>query len=122
MIIEIKNAEVKRIKDVQTFDSGFQKQEVIVITDEKYPQELSIEFVKDNIAVSETLGEGDKVDIDVALNGREWEGHDRWFVSLKCINCDIQSTSEPVTKRAAKKKQEAINADADNSDVDSLPF
>lgn len=35
---------VKKLFDVQTFNSGFQKRELILLTQEQYPQPISIEF------------------------------------------------------------------------------
>jgi len=36
---------VKKIFETQTFASGFQKRELILLTQEQYPQPISIEFL-----------------------------------------------------------------------------
>ena len=38
---------VKKLGEVQTFPSGFQKREMVVVTEEQYPQPISIEFLKE---------------------------------------------------------------------------
>ena len=39
---------IKQIGDVQTFgNNGFRKREVVITTEEQYPQHLMIEFVQD---------------------------------------------------------------------------
>ena len=46
MSYEIKG-KVKLLPDTQTFGSGFKKRELILTTDdEKYPQDISIEFLQ----------------------------------------------------------------------------
>ena len=56
---------VKQLGEVQSFgEKGFTKQEVVVTTaDEKYPQDVALEFTKDNIAKLEGLTVGDRVGI-----------------------------------------------------------
>ena len=38
---------VKKLGEVQTFASGFQKREMVLLTEEQYPQPISIEFLKE---------------------------------------------------------------------------
>ena len=39
---------VKVIEATMTFDSGFQKREIVITTqDDKFPQDVKLEFVKD---------------------------------------------------------------------------
>ena len=38
---------IKKLGDVQTFASGFQKREMVIVTEEQYPQPISIEFLKE---------------------------------------------------------------------------
>lgn len=35
---------IKRIGKTETFASGFQKRELVLLTDDQYPQPISIEF------------------------------------------------------------------------------
>ena len=73
-----------RISDTQTFDSGFQKREfVIECGDEKYPNPIPIEAVKDKCAVLDKFSAGELVDVAAFLNGNYWEKGDRYFLSLR---------------------------------------
>ena len=38
---------VKKLGEVQTFASGVQKREMVLLTEEQYPQPISIEFLKE---------------------------------------------------------------------------
>ena len=40
---------VKKIGETQTFASGFQKKELVLLTDEQYPMPIQIEFLSDKI-------------------------------------------------------------------------
>ena len=89
---------VVRVKDQQTFGSGFTKQEIVVCdSSDKYPQELLVEFVKDKVDLIKGIQKGDVVTVAVNLEGREWEGHDKWFLSLKAWKIEFVSRAEPAT-------------------------
>lgn len=79
------SGKVKAIFDKQTFNSGFTKQEVIVTTQEQYPQHLSIEFLQDKVSLIDSIQVGDDVKISINLRGREWtspEGVTKYFNSI----------------------------------------
>lgn len=64
---------VKKLFDVQTFNSGFQKRELILLTQEQYPQPISIEFLSDKIDLLNTISEGEQVKSELTFvveNGR----------------------------------------------------
>ena len=48
------------VMDAQTFESGFTKRELIVeVKDGKYPQEVSVEWVQDSVALLDGIEVGD---------------------------------------------------------------
>ena len=54
---------IKKIFETQTFQSGFQKRELILLTQELYPQPICIEFLSEKIALLDQVSEGDSVKI-----------------------------------------------------------
>ena len=54
---------VKKIGDTQTFGSGFQKREMILLTQEQYPQPINVEFLQDKISLLDTISEGENVKV-----------------------------------------------------------
>ena len=52
---------VKKIFETQTFASGFQKREMILLTQEQYPQPISIEFLSEKTNLLDSLKEGDNI-------------------------------------------------------------
>ncbi len=71
---------VKLIMDQQTFPSGFTKREFVVTSEERYPQDLKFECVKDRCALLDTLSVGDRVTVSFDIRGNAY--NDRYFVNL----------------------------------------
>lgn len=64
---------IKVINDKQTIgDKGFQKREVVVTTEEQYPQSILIEFTQDRCELLDNFTVGQDVKIAINLKGREW--------------------------------------------------
>ncbi|NHM05901.1 DUF3127 domain-containing protein [Flavobacterium sp. CYK-4] len=52
--------------------SGFRKRDVVVTTDEQYPQHILVQFVQDKCELLNGYAVGDVVKVDINLRGREW--------------------------------------------------
>ena len=117
--------EIIKIKDKQTFASGFEKQEVIIRDDSgKYPDDYPLEFVKDKIEKVASLRVGDTATFSCNLRGREWEGRDKWFLSLGCWKVESAGSNEstPATRAAASKVPANMPDDPGVDDKDEIPF
>lgn len=76
---------VKAISEIQTFASGFQKKELVLLTEEQYPQPIQIEFLSGKIDLLNGVNEGDNVTIGINIRGREWtnpQGEVKYFNSI----------------------------------------
>ena len=77
---------IKVIGDTKEYGkNGFQKRMVVVTTEEKFPQDLSIDFVQDKTDLIDSYKVGDKVKIGINLRGREWvspQGETKYFNSI----------------------------------------
>lgn len=51
---------------------GFKKRDIVVTTDEQYPQHILVQFVQDKCDLLNNYQVGDQVKIDINLRGREW--------------------------------------------------
>ena len=58
---------VKKIGETQTFASGFQKKEMVLLTDEQYPQPIAIDFLQDKIDLLQNVKEGESVKIGINI-------------------------------------------------------
>jgi len=78
---------IKKIEETKTYGaSGFRKREVVVTTDEQYPQMLLVEFVQDKCDLLDNYNVGEDVKININLRGREWinpEGEAKYFNSIQ---------------------------------------
>ena len=63
---------IKLIGETQTFgNNGFRKRELVVTTDEQYPQMLLIEFIQDKSELLNNYTVGQDVKVSINLKGRE---------------------------------------------------
>ncbi len=64
---------VKMIDQTKEVGSGgFKKRDIVVTTDEQYPQHILVQFVQDKCDLLNNYQVGDQVKIDINLRGREW--------------------------------------------------
>jgi len=107
------NGKIKVLNETQTIvASGFRKREVVIITNEQYPQHVLIEFIQDKCDLLNNFTINDDVKIAINIRGKEWispEGQARYFNTLQGwkINHDGE---------VSKPKQSEVN------DEDDLPF
>jgi single-strand DNA-binding protein len=76
---------IKKISDLQTFASGFEKRELVILTEEQYPQPISIEFAKDKVDLLDPVKVGESVKVHINIRGREWtspQGEVKYFNSI----------------------------------------
>lgn len=64
---------IKRKLETKTVGSnGFETREIHVVTEEQYPQTISIHFTQGRVILLDAINEGDTVEIEINLKGREW--------------------------------------------------
>jgi hypothetical protein len=61
--------------------NGFTKRQLVVTTDEQYPQDIAIDFVKDKCSILDKYGVGQQVTVGVNLRGSEYNG--KYYVNLQ---------------------------------------
>lgn len=78
---------IKLIGETKEYgNNGFKKREMVLTTNEQYPQHILIEFVKDKCAVLDNYLEGEEVKVSINLKGREWvnsKGETKYFNSIQ---------------------------------------
>ena len=79
MSLEIQG-KIKIIKPLETFSSGSVKQQIVVTTNDQYPQDLAIDFFKDKTDYLQSFNEGDDVTVSTNLRGSSYQ--DKHYVSL----------------------------------------
>lgn len=120
---------VKLIGETQTFGSnGFRKRELVVTTEEQYPQHIMIEFVQDKSDLLNNYAVGQDVKVSINLRGREWtnpQGEVKYFNSIQGWRIESlqAATAEgaampPVPPAEAFAPAENLN----EAEHDDLPF
>ena len=91
------NGTIKLIGEKQVFDSGFQKVEFVLTTnDEKYPQDVKFEIVQDKVDDFLKYNKvGSVVDVDFNVRGNEYQG--KYYVSLTAWKVSKSQASAPAT-------------------------
>lgn len=92
---------VKKIFETQSFASGFQKRELVITTQENYPQDIIIEFLQDKISLLDSLKPEEEIKVSINIRGREWtnpQGEVKYFNSITGWRVEkISSESTPNT-------------------------
>ena len=115
---------IKKIGELQTFASGFQKKELVIVTEEQYPQPIAIEFLKDKSDLLDNYKEGDKVKVSINVGGREWtspQGEVKYFNTITGWRMEKLDGAD-VTYEPAKSKTTATPQEAFTEEPDDLPF
>ena len=80
------SGKVKVVGPEQQVSPTFKKRELVVTTDEQYPQSIMIEFVQDKSDLLNNIAVGENVKVSINLGGREWvnpQGETKYFNSIK---------------------------------------
>lgn len=121
---------VKKLLDTQTFASGFQKREMILLTQEQYPQPISIEFLQEKINLLDNIKEGEEVKVGINIRGREWtspQGEIKYFNSITGWRIEKTGSSNFNEPTQAAPSPAPANAPVNNTNPfededDDLPF
>ncbi len=77
---------IKTVMDQVTFPSGFTKREFVVTTEDKFPQDIKLELIKDKCALVDGFASGEEVTVSFNIRGNENNG--RYYVNLQAWKID----------------------------------
>lgn len=118
---------IKVIDETKEYGSnGFRKREMVLTTEEQYPQHILVEFVQDKTELLNNFQVGQQVKVSINLRGREWvnpQGETKYFNSIQGWRIESlvenQSTEmPPIPPMDAFEPVNELNED----DHDDLPF
>ena len=73
---------LEKIFDTEQKSASFQAREfVIEVEDGQYPQMVKFQLVQDKCALVDDYSEGDRIEVEFDLRGREWNG--KYFTNLQ---------------------------------------
>lgn len=118
---------VKVVTPVQQITDSYKKRELVITTDEQYPQHINIEFGQDKTDLLNGLSIGQEVKVHINIGGREWtnpQGEVKYFNSIKGWKVEKLSSEPqvPATQSAATQKSPFPIAEQLEQEHDDLPF
>jgi len=121
---------IKVINETQSFPSGFTKREFVVTTaNDKFPQDLKFEIVKDKCSQLDAFDVGQDVQVSFDIRGNEYNG--KYFVNLSCwkIQAANGAAGNARPAAAADRAQGSPSAEPNLADLrndedfdDDVPF
>lgn len=119
---------IKVLGAEQQISASFKKRELVVTTEEQYPQMIMIEFTQDKGDLLNNYRVGDEVKVSINLRGREWvspQGETKYFNSIhgwriEKIQNEAPQGHQPPPMPASEVFQPA--QDFKEDEHDDLPF
>lgn len=119
---------IKLIDETKTYgNNGFRKRELVITTEEQYPQVIMIEFVQDKTDLLNAYKVGQDVKVSINVRGREWvnpQGETKYFNSIQGWRVEnlsqaaVSGDMPPMPPAEAFESADNINEE----DHDDLPF
>ena len=119
---------IKVIGEVQEISATFKKRELVVSTDEQYPQTLSIEFIQDKTDLLNKFEIGQNIKVGINLRGREWENPQtkeiKYFNSIQGWRIELleNSSSDDDLPPLDNLSPFEPASETNDEDLDDLPF
>lgn len=90
---------IKSIEETKEYgNNGFRKREMVLTTEEQYPQHILIEFVQDKCDLLNNYSVGSQVKILINLRGREWvspQGETKYFNTIQGWRIEGKGNQSP---------------------------
>ena len=128
--------------------NGFEKRDLVIVTEEQYPQTIIIQFTQQRCDLLDSLQVGQNVKVYINIRGREWtnpQGEIKYFNTIEGWKIEVIQTTNvayqqpvaqeapaPPPQRAPQQVQqpqlfdnhgkEPNPAIFDNQEDDGLPF
>ncbi|MFO7534069.1 MAG: DUF3127 domain-containing protein [Kiritimatiellia bacterium] len=112
------SGKVTKMYETQTFSKGFTKREFVVQTDDKFPQSIKFECIKERLALLDSVREGDTVNVQFRLRGSEYQG--KYYVNLQAVGIAV---SEKGAAGAGGDEADRLPPEPEGEgDNDGMPF
>ena len=102
---------------LRTVSEKFKSKDVVLLTDEKYPQYITIQFTQDKTELLTDNNIGEQVEISINLRGRKWESPQGEIKYFNTIEGWQINAVEGAVKLTPTPQVSAIHLDEDD-----LPF
>jgi hypothetical protein len=110
---------VHHLGEEQQVSATFRKRELVVTSQEQYPQHILIEFAQDKCDLLNNYNVGDPVKVSINLRGREWvnpQGETKYFNSIQGWRIEKENSAAPMQPEPMPEEPMETDDDSD------LPF
>lgn len=76
--------------------NGFEKRDLVIVTEEQYPQTIIIQFTQGRCALLDNVRVGERVKAYINIKGREWtnpQGETKYFNTVECWKIEVVQTT-----------------------------
>ncbi len=121
------SGKIKVINAEQQISASFRKRELVVTTEEQYPQHIMIEFTQDKCDLLNSYKVGEGVKVSINLRGREWvnpQGETKYFNSIQGWRIERLQAEAPAQQMPPVPAAEAFEpaTNFNEEEHDDLPF
>ena len=119
---------IKLINPEQQISATFKKRELVVSTDEQYPQHILVNFIQEKCDILNNFKVGEQVKVGINLRGREWvspQNEVKYFNDIQGWKVDRIASEAP--SQGQQPPMPTVPAfepapDFKEEDHDDLPF
>lgn len=101
---------IHRIGNDEQVSATFKKRELVIATQETYPQFISINFVQDKCDLIDPYQLGEEVKVSINLRGREWispQGETKYFNDIQGWRIERLANSQNSTPAPSTERPQA---------------
>jgi hypothetical protein len=109
---------VKTINDIEEFASGFTKRVLVLTTNEKFPQDVPLEFFKERCSLLDNLSVGEVIKVFFNVRSNEYNG--KYYVNLNGWKIEQSDKLEDLPDGPFQYKPTPVTLDPPSTD--DLPF
>jgi len=107
------------VGSVNQLRNDFTKRDIVIETDEKYPQKVKVEFIKDKCSLVDGVNVGDDVKVSINIRGNEYQG--KYYTNIQGWRLEKTSAASPPQKEGVAPNAEFLSA-VNEEEEDDLPF
>ena len=113
---------IHNVGALRVVSEKFKSKDVVLLTEDKFPQYITIQFTQDKTELLTEKNVGEQVEISINLRGRKWEspqGEIKYFNTIE--GWQINAVAVAVENKGREALKETIIHES-NFDKDDLPF
>ncbi len=113
---------IHNVGALRVVSEKFKSKDVVIVTEDKFPQYITIQFTQDKTDLVNPEDVGDQVEVSINLRGRKWEspqGEIKYFNTIE--GWQINAVQSAVENKGREALKETIIHES-NFDNDDLPF